>query len=214
MKKILLFMLIIASITNSCSKQNSQELLLQDIKDETLYKLQNEIDSYWTIIRIDSWEDNPVDTLTKHDMYHMREHIAWINMIHATFDVVEPKVNYEWSMKYPDEFTMQQKNNFKRKYDAALKREEEAKAELNKWKGIAIDSLGVDTIAYVVYHFVSIATDIKGEDQYFDYSYCYYNCLDNKVDTVIELEDDLETFKKTTEYIDFKVELPIVQNIK
>lgn len=228
MKKLMLIMLIIASATSTCSIQESQELPLQDIKDECLYQVQNDSYFYWmnktvesigaspayTNIRIESWDDTPVDTLTMHDMYYMKEHIACLNMINATFDVVEPKVDYEWSLKYPDEYSMQQKNNIKRKYDAALRREEEAQAELNKWRGISNDSIGIDTIAYVVYHFVAAATDKKGEHEYFDYSYCYYNCINNTVDTVISIGNDLDTFKKSTKYVDLRVALPIVQNIK
>ena len=39
-------------------------------------------------IRIESWDDIPVDTLTMNDMYKFKEHKACIKMIHATFDVV------------------------------------------------------------------------------------------------------------------------------
>ena len=228
MKNIMLVLMVVAAALGQCATENKQdEVPVEDVKEQTLTAVQN--DSYfyymnktveafgvtsYSDIRIESWDDIPVDTLTMNDMYKFKEHKACIKMIHATFDVVDPQLEYEWSLKYPEEYSMQQRNNLKRKYDAALQNKEDALSELNKWRDILKDSIGKDTVVYLVYHFVEAATDRKGENEYFDYSYSYYNCIDHKVDTVIAIGDDLETHKQSEKYWEWIVELPYLNKMK
>lgn len=229
MKNIMMVLMVVAAVLSQCATESKQdEILVEEIKAQTLTVVQN--DSYFyhmnkTVetfgvtsfnnIRIESWNDIPVDTLTMNDMYKFKEHKACINMIHATFDVVDPQVEYEWSQKYPEEYSMQQRNNLKRKYDAAVKKKEDSLSELDKWRDILKDSIiGKDTIVYLVYHFVEAATDRNGENEYFDYSYSYYNCIDHKVDTVIAIGDDLKTHKQSEKYWEWIVELPYLNKMK
>ncbi len=224
----MLILMVVVAVLGQCATGNKQEELpVEDIKAQTLTAIQH--DSYfyymnktveafgvasYSDIRIESWDDIPVDTLTMNDMYKLKWHKASINMIKATFDCVDPQAEYEWSLKYPEEYSMQQRNNLKRKYDAALQNKEYASSELDRWRDILKDSIGKDTIVYLVYHYVEAATDREGGNEYFDYAYSYYNCISHKVDTVIAIWDDLETHKQSENYWEWIVELPYLDEMK